>query len=147
MIFPIEHELMRSLFDIFPKVKSHTIPGVEYKNEFKLNFHISDPRYPLLEFSKYGDTAKLIPYYPPLANELVSLDDVRKIACIFLDFVNDPSQESPYERLRTNGWSGALIRYISPNNGLQYDVSMHHPRGWCIDVLFANETYTIVKEL
>ena len=134
MVFPIERELMQSLFNIFPKVKSYTIPGVEYKSEFKLNFHISDPRYPLLEFSKYGDTAKLIPYYPPLANQHVSLNDVRHIASIFLDFVDDPSHASPHEDLRTNGWSGAMIRYISPNNGLQYNVSMHHPRGWCIDV-------------
>ena len=32
MVFPIERELMRSLFDIFPKVKSYTITGDEYKN-------------------------------------------------------------------------------------------------------------------
>ena len=147
MIPPPPPTTMRSLFDIFPNVKSYTIPSVEYRNEFKLNFYISDLRYPLLEFSKYGDTAKLIPYYPSLANELVSLDDVRKIACIFLDFVDDSSQASPYEGLRTNGWSGAMIRYISPNNGLQYDISMHHPRGWCIDVSSADKTYTIVKEL
>ena len=134
MIFPIERKLMQSLFDIFPKVKAYTIPGVEYKSEFKLNFHISDPRYPLLEFSKYGDTAKLIPYLPSLANEAVSLNDVRNIASIFLDFVDDPSHASQHENLRTNGWSGAMIRYISPDNGLQYNVSMHHPRGWCIDV-------------
>ena len=134
MIFPIERELMRSMFDIFPKVKSYTIPDVEYKNEFRLNFHILDQRYPLLEFSKYGDTAKLIPYYPPLANKPVSLDDVRHIACVFLDFVDDSSQASPYEELGINGWRGAIIRYISPNNGLQYAISMHHPRGWCIDV-------------
>lgn len=134
MVFPIERELMRSLFDIFPKVKTYTIPAVEYKNEFKLNFHISDPRHPLLEFSKYGDTAKLIPYHTPLANQAVSLNDVRHIASIFLDFVDDPSHASPHEDLRTNGWSGAMIRYISPDNGLQYKVSMHHPRGWCIDV-------------
>lgn len=134
MIFPSERELMRSLFDIFPKLHDYTMPGVEYKSEFKLVFHISDPRYPCLEYSKYGDTAKIIPYYPPQSRQTVTLNDVRHIASIFLDFVDDPSRPSPYEDLRTNGWNGAMIRYISPTNGLRYDISMYHPRGWSIDV-------------